>query len=83
MLLSSSEADSRISDIPDADVVKGNKRFLLRESDEVASKLWEKASFFGAQGGGQNCIMVEAIISTEQRDKLLKDQKVYTKGGKS
>lgn len=34
-----SEDDSGIGDIPDADVINDNKRFLCKEREEVASKL--------------------------------------------
>lgn len=64
-------------------MIKGNKRFLSKDSEEVASKLWEKASLFGVLGGGQNSSMVEAIISMEQRDKILKDEKAGSNEGKS
>lgn len=49
----------------------------------MASKLWEKEALFGAQGGVQNSVMVDVIISMEHRDKFMRDQKVGSKRGKS
>lgn len=82
MELSSREADSRFVDIPDYDVARGNDRFLKNDIEEFASKLWEKATLFGAQGGVSKSSMVVLIEVMEQWDKSMKVQKTVSKEGK-
>lgn len=66
---------SACDDIYDSCLLQGNKRFWDKNREDVASKLWVKATAFGVGGGAVNEVFIGAIKEMENRDVEAKVQK--------
>lgn len=57
-------------DVSDIGLEQGNKRLWAKQREDVAKKLWERATIYGVEGGDVNHTIVEAIKSLESRNRV-------------